>query len=499
MDWVERVQRAVEDWRRALGNERVVLDAAAIKEAQTATFATSHRLLAIVRPSTVLQVQETMRIASRHQVPMFPTSRGRNWGMGSKAPSSDRCVLLDLSGLSAIREMDDTLGFTRIETGVSFRELHDALVERGAVHRVPVIGGPSDASVIANMLMRGDRIGPDAGHLDELCDLEIVLPSGELLRTGFGRLGQTPANALEPWGVGPVLSGLFSQSNLGIVTAATIPMRKPSRAIHAFGFSVKPVALAETIDALRDVVQSGAVAPRCLSLWNEYKRLASEGRYPWQQTQGQTPLRLPDPTWTVTGSIHAASDGIARALREHLTAETESLGTDHWWNDAPNDPTVRGIPTDANLGSTYWRSRTVVKGALDPNRDGCGLIWLCHVLPFDGLRIVETVKRVEALMFDAGFEPNIGFQVSSARAVRFFIALGYDRRGEGEDAKAIACHDALMEAMAGLGHLPFRLGIQSQRALAAPDDAHSRLLRALKTEVDPAGVLAPGLYDPPRG
>lgn len=66
------------------------------------------------------------------------------------------------------------------------------------------------------------------------CGLEVVLPTGELLRTGMGALpdktrkgapGSTldeePGNRcwqLFPYGFGPYNDGLFSQSNLGIVT-----------------------------------------------------------------------------------------------------------------------------------------------------------------------------------------------------------------------------------------------------------------------------------------
>lgn len=499
MDWQERVRAAVEAWQQALGPEAVILDAAAIKAAQTATFATPHRLLAIVVPDSVEALQTALRIATRHEVPVYPTSRGRNWGMGSRAPTADRCVLLDLSRLDRIRRLDDDLGVVRLETGVSFRQLHQALLEQGATHHMPVIGGPADASVLANLLMRGDRIGPWVGHLEELCDLEVVLPTGELLRTGYGRFGDHASNALEPWGIGPALSGLFSQSNLGIVTAATIPLRRKAPALRAFGFELTQPELPRVVDALRELVRDQALAPRCLALWNTYKALAVQGRFPWQRTQGRTPLNLEESDgverWTVTGSVHAPSDAVAHALQAHIAQAVEPLGTAHWWMETPQDPTLEGTPTDANLGSVYWRSRTVVKDALDPNRDGCGLLWLCHLLPFDGDAIHEAVVRVHRRVLDAGFEPNLGFQVVSARAVRFFTAIAYDRRVDGEDARALACHDEVMSDLSALGHLPFRLGVQSMGALPEGDATHTHVIKAVKAATDPAGVLAPGLYD----
>lgn len=61
--------------------------------------------------------------------------------------------------------------------------------------------------------------------------LEVILPSGELLRTGMGALPQNPQKSgttdqdpgnkcwqLFPYGFGPYNDGLFSQSNLGIVS-----------------------------------------------------------------------------------------------------------------------------------------------------------------------------------------------------------------------------------------------------------------------------------------
>lgn len=66
------------------------------------------------------------------------------------------------------------------------------------------------------------------------CGLEVILPNGELMRTGMGampqpkgpgeksqRIDEEPGNKcwqLFPYGFGPQSDGLFSQGNLGIVT-----------------------------------------------------------------------------------------------------------------------------------------------------------------------------------------------------------------------------------------------------------------------------------------
>lgn len=73
------------------------------------------------------------------------------------------------------------------------------------------------------------------------CGMEVILPNGELLRTGMGAMPQPkspgknvqsldedPGNKcwqLFPYGFGPYNDGLFSQSNLGIVTKIGIWVR----------------------------------------------------------------------------------------------------------------------------------------------------------------------------------------------------------------------------------------------------------------------------------
>jgi hypothetical protein len=73
------------------------------------------------------------------------------------------------------------------------------------------------------------------------CGLEVILPNGELVRTGMGALpdpslphadglrpDQMPGNRawqLFNYGFGPYNDGIFTQSNLGIVTKMGIWVR----------------------------------------------------------------------------------------------------------------------------------------------------------------------------------------------------------------------------------------------------------------------------------
>src|SRR5207253_2886752 len=97
------------------------------------------------------------------------------------------------------------------------------------------------------------------------------------------------------------------------------------------------------------------------------------------------------------------------------------------------------------------------------------------------------------IMLRNGFEPAISFTLLSERAIVGVISLTYDREVPGEDDRAAACYQELTSELDSSGYLPYRLGIQSMNlpALSGPRMA---LIRALKAEVDKAGILAPGRY-----
>ena len=92
------------------------------------------------------------------------------------------------------------------------------------------------------------------------------------------------------WGVGPTLDGLFSQSNLGIVTRMTIWLMPAPPYFQAFFFQCdEDNQLAPLIEALRPLRLSGALRST-VHIANDYKVLSSLQQYPWEETGGSVPL-----------------------------------------------------------------------------------------------------------------------------------------------------------------------------------------------------------------
>ena len=180
---------------------------------------------AICAPASVEQTQAVVRWANKWLIPIYPVSMGRNLGYGGAAARVRGSVLLDMGKrMKTVLELNEKSAFCLLEPGVSYYMLFDEIRRSGKKLwvDVPDLGA---GSVVGNALDRGVGYTPYGDHWGMHSGIEVVLPNGEVMRTGMGAMedSNTPhgsANTwqLFPYGFGPYPDGLFSQSNYGIVT-----------------------------------------------------------------------------------------------------------------------------------------------------------------------------------------------------------------------------------------------------------------------------------------
>ncbi|RYZ37563.1 MAG: FAD-binding oxidoreductase [Myxococcaceae bacterium] len=275
------LEAALAAWREALGEAHVLLEPEALEAAQTATFATTQRIPAILRPADTAQIQACLRIAQAHGVPVYPVSAGRNWGYGSRVPPGDGSVLLDLGRMNRIVEHDEQLAYLTVEPGVTFRQAHAWLREKDSSTFITTIGGSPDASLVGNALERGDGRGPHADIFQHVCALEVVLPTGEVVHTGHARFPGAHAAPVFRWGLGPVLDGLFSQSSLGVVTRMTFWLARKQPYLREFFCAVNDDAhLWSAVDRLQALALDGTLKGSFF-FWNDLKAFSVTQQYPY--------------------------------------------------------------------------------------------------------------------------------------------------------------------------------------------------------------------------
>lgn len=500
-----RLDEALAAWRALLGEEHVTTDAGVRAAAGTATFATSRPVPAIIRPGDVAALRECFLIANRFRTPVYPVSAGKNWGYGSRVPTSDGCVIVSLERLDRILDFDEQLATVTVEPGVTFGQVQRFLRDRGSDLFLRSPGSTSAASIVGNAVERGVTGGLDGDRARQICGLEVVLPDGEIIRTGFERFPGATAASLSAHGIGPSLDGLFLQSNLGIVTKLTLWLTPLPEFHQYFSFAIRDAArFAELVDTLQSLKRDGLVETN-FGLYNAHKMLTYVRRFPAGASQEQAldldglpadylaPLR--GCAWFGEGAITAPGEEIGAAKRRLL--ETRLAGRvdrlDFLEPGAANS--LVGTEVRDSLASVYWRKAGPLPADPDPDRDGCGLIWICPVAPFRGADLARCLALIEEGMIGFGFEPIVGIQCHSLRAAHVVASIVYDRARPGHDARALACHDAVLERLIAEGFIPYRLAAVGMDALPEADGAYGRLLRQLKQALDPGDVLAPGRYD----
>jgi 4-cresol dehydrogenase (hydroxylating) flavoprotein subunit len=491
-------------WREALGAEYVNTDSAHLLKAGRATFSTNQRVSAVIRPADTAQVQACLRIATAHGVPVHPVSRGRNWGLGSRVPTVDGAVVLDLGRMDRILSVDEDMACITVEPGVTFKQVNAHLRDRGSRLFCAVIGGAADASLIGNALERGDGVGPYRNRAESASAMEVVLPTGDRLETALNRWPEAVAGPLHRAGLGPALDGLFLQSDLGVVTRMTFWLAPRPAFLQVFMLRIQSlVALSQVLNVARDLIQQGVLGDAGFTFWNHIKLMAREGQYPWDQTEGRTPLNGQErqaSAWYASGAHYAGSRAIGIATRELICkalgpwAEVTVFDSDSH-GPALADSLFMGVPSDENLASAYWRKRTLPSSQdRDLDSDGCGVLFVCPVVPLHGSLVIALLPELEELIERHGFEPNIGMHIEAGRTLLAYIALMYDRDVPGEDARALACHDALLNLLLARGHYPFRLALPAQGRMPSPTDQTVTVMQQLRSVLDPAGVLSPGRY-----
>jgi 4-cresol dehydrogenase (hydroxylating) len=464
----------------------------------SATFAWSAAPLAVVQPASAEEAACVVALAGQYRQPLHPMSRGRNWGLGSRLPARD-AVLVDLSRLDRILDIDDHRGTARVEPGVTFVQLQDALKARGLRYHVPSFGGPITASVLANALERGEGAGGAGDRFGGLFDLDVVLSSGERFRTGFARFAETPAasaiSGLHARPAGPLIDGLFSQSGLGLVLSGRVTLN-PTLA-HAAAMMVEfsgSDRLGDSIPALRQLLSNAVCHPYDVAIWNAAKRVSSLDIWSNPHIREET---LAGKGWGISFIIASDYPELLEAKRSIIhrafegTASAFTFSSDRDADGTRFETHLTGFSHGLNVASCYVAKPGLGAMPLDPDRDRCGFIWLCPVVPLEG----DAIRAVEAVIAEETAGSSIfgalGFQAVSPRALHGYASLGWDRDDSDADRKSLIIHDRLAARLEGLGFGAFRLGHAGARhAPEAP--AYTAVLQRLALALDPHEIMSPG-------
>jgi FAD/FMN-containing dehydrogenase len=172
----------------------------------------------VLRPGSVEEVSRIMRLASETGTPIVPQSGNTGLVGGQMPDASGREVILSLSRLNRIREIDVKSNTVTVEAGVILQNLHDAADEVDRLFPLS-LASQGSCQIGGNLSSNAGGTGVLAyGNARELClGVEVVLPTGEV----FDDLRK-----LKKDNTGYDLKNLFvgAEGTLGVITAAVLKL-----------------------------------------------------------------------------------------------------------------------------------------------------------------------------------------------------------------------------------------------------------------------------------
>jgi glycolate oxidase len=200
-----------------------------------------------VFPTDTEMVSAVLRFANDEGIPV--TARGAGFGYVGGCVPSRRGIALSLARMNRIREIHAADGVAVVEPGVITGVLQAAAREQRLFYP-PDPASLKDCSIGGNIATNagGPRCLKYGVTRNYVLGLEVVLASGEVLRTG----SRTHKNK-----TGFDLVGMFvgSEGLLGVVTEATLRLLPlpPARAVLSASFP----ALRQAADAVQRILEAG--------------------------------------------------------------------------------------------------------------------------------------------------------------------------------------------------------------------------------------------------
>jgi 4-cresol dehydrogenase (hydroxylating) len=490
---------ALDEYRAILGAENVYVDEshlAAYNKIMIPDSNENHMPSAAISPASVEQVQKCIAVCNKYKVPVWPISTGRNLGYGSAAPGSRGQVVMDLRRMNKIIEVDADLGTALVEPGVTYQQLYDYLQE----HKIPLwLSCPAPSSIagpLGNTVDRGVGYTPYGEHFMFSCGMEVVMPTGEVLKTGMGGLPNSNTAQVFKWGYGPYLDGLFTQSNFGVVTKLGLWLMPAPPAFKPFVIRYPEetdiVDIVETIRPLRMAMIIPNAIVIAHALWEMGAVVKRADYYPGTGT-------IPDDLvkemtkkrkvgmWNVYCGLYGSPEQIAvnwNIVQNVIKAsgKGELLTADDVGDEVTfkyRSDLMQGKMNTAEFGLYNWRG-------------GGGSTWFAPVSQARGSETLKQMAMAKKILAKHGFDYVAEFIVGW-RDMHHIIDLLYDRTKPEEMKAAHACFDELLDAFTKAGYGTYRVSTAFMDKVAdSYGPVKKAVNRKIKQALDPNGIIAPG-------
>lgn len=449
----------LDDLRASLPDMRLLTEAADVEPYRHdhTAYLRPGQPLGVAFPTHTQQVSTILRLASEHRVPVVP--RGAGSGLSGGAAAVDGALTIALTALDRILHIDPDDLYVVVQPGVLNADLGRAIEPYGLFYP------PDPASY--EFCSIGGNLAEDAGGLrcikygvtrDYVLGLEVVLADGSVIRTG----GRTVKDAM-----GYDLTQLFvgSEGTLGIITEATLRvLPTPAPNVTALAFFRTPVEAGRAVAA----ITRAGVVPATLEIMD---------RATIRAVDAALAVGLPSDAGAV---LLIESDAGGAAGERELDAALDACRAEGATRiDRAADEAQADALREARR-KAHW---SLERGGIARMED----------VGVPRSRAPELLAAIEAIAEANEVRVGVFGHAGDGNFHPTFVTDPADADGERRvDAARAAMYAAVLE-LGGTVSGEHGTGLVKREWLVRQrGEAHVRALRAIKSALDPLGILNPG-------
>ncbi len=473
---------------KIVGTKRVIDD-----PAKMVPFIKGESLEPLKMPNCVVSVKDAkeaakvVKLANKSITPVIPSSSGTH--ARSIIPAQGG-IILDMSKMKTIHDIDKRNRKVRIEPGLTWGELNSKLKRHKMMVYNPLFPR-SDSSVITTLLEREPRLNTRFEYGEQILALEMIWPTGEIFKTGTASFKKYPkglGSGDYPYGPGPIdplrlLQG--AQGTMGIVTWANVKIEHKPKADKTFCMPFKKFD--DMIEAIF-AIQRKRIGFECLALDNLNLAciLAKDMADDFER------LRKTLPPWSLiiilTGPQYFPEEKIAyeeealHIIRNTVFPGSKVLDIVPGFGSTHVLPDILRSPWPKK--EVYWKSR--LKGA-------------CQDLIFMTImdKVPEFIAEVKKVAGNNGVDPDalgiyiqpVDFASSAHVEFNFF----YNPEDAKEKAKVANAYKESIEAALKLeAHFTRPYGKVTSDLVYERASSYTGMLKKTKAALDPNNVMNPG-------
>ncbi|MFX1391370.1 MAG: FAD-binding oxidoreductase [Promethearchaeota archaeon] len=411
----------------------------------------------VVMPENADEVQKIVYLANELKIPLIPMGGGLT--LSALIIPINGGIVIDMKRMNKIIEINDKSRYALIEAGVTTGQILSHLNKSYPELQPPIPDAPPSATVAGNVLIHGSgylsqRHGDHGAMIN---GLEVVLPNGDICKLGS-------CSTSDYWfsrGPIPDFIGMFISSfgTMGIITKLSLKLYpKPKFRDIVFGLLKDPKDLP---DLLLNVTSQRFTEDILLGMQDK-------------------------PEW-MKGYIFIMTY-ITGETQEDIDRQIKLLKKIYRTNNA------RFMKAPEKMYNIYMEKPIFAAGAAD-YRKGGGFEYVGAFMPLE--KVPEAYLKGAEISRKYGIPPTIGSRLmSGTHTIVVFFSYSFNR-ADPKDMKNArnALHDTNKLALE-LGGIPWKVELDGQQLILEKiDPNYKKLLRTLKTTLDPNGILNPGNWE----